>query len=63
MLSEARATLLLVPIVPSLIERNYMYVLQIEGEDITEPMPLHEIVATWGSVQLLESKGFIVVKV
>ena len=40
-----------------------MYVLQIEGEDITEPMPLHEIVATWGSVQLLESKGFIVVKV
>ena len=38
-----------------------MYCLSLDGYVITEPMKLSEIINTFGSVKLLESKGFKIV--
>lgn len=39
-----------------------MYCLSLDGFIITTPMSLKDIITTFGSVSLLESKGFRIVK-
>ncbi len=40
-----------------------MYLILVDGFVIIQPMSLKDIIETFGPVQLLESKGFIIKKV